>query len=85
MAAARKRKKRLEVRERKWTDIELKQFAIGLADDKSEFALTSETMAPKKSSNIRIFEQVKKELDARPLEGKDKEEDLPKKEKQRPS
>ena len=40
MAAARKRKKRLEVRERQWTDIELKQFAIGLADDKSEFALT---------------------------------------------
>ena len=65
MAAARKRKKRLEVRERKWTDIELKQFAIGLADDKIEF--------------------VKKELDARLLEGKDKEEDLPKKEKQRPS
>ena len=32
MAAARRRKKRLEVRERKWTDIELKQFAIGLAD-----------------------------------------------------
>ena len=85
MAAARKRKKRLEVRERKWTDIELKQFAIGLADDKSEFALTSQTLALKKSANIRIFEQVKKELHARLLEGKDKEEDLPKKEKQRPS
>ena len=84
-AAARRRKKRLEVRERKWTDIELKQFAIGLADDKSEFALTSETLALKKSANIRIFEQVKKELDVRLLEGKDKEEDLPKKGKQRPS
>ena len=51
----------------------------------SEFALTSETLALKKSANIRIFEQVKQELDARLLEGKDKEEDLPKKEKQRPS
>ena len=85
MAAARTGKKQPEVRERKWTDIELNQFAIGLADDKSEFALTSETMALKKSANIRIFEQVKQELDARLLEGKDKEEDLPKKEKQRPS
>ena len=85
MAAARKGKKRPEVRERKWTDIELKQLAIGLADDKSEFALISETLALKKSANIRIFEQVKKELDARLLEGKDKEEDLPKKGKRRPS
>ena len=65
MAAPSTGKKQPEVREREWTDIELKQFAIGLADDKSEF--------------------VKKELDARLLEGKDKEEDLPKKEKQRPS
>ena len=37
MAAARKGKKRPEVREREWTDIELKQFAIGLADDKVNF------------------------------------------------
>ena len=69
MAAARKGKKR-EVRKRKWTDIELKQFAIGLADNKSEFALTLETLALKKSANIHIFEQVKKELDARLLEWK---------------
>ena len=82
--APRKRKKRPEVKERKWTDIELKQFAIVLADDKSEFALTLETLALKKSANIHIFEQVKKELDARLLEGKDKEEDLLKKGKQRP-
>ena len=38
MAAARKGKKRPKVRKRKWTDIELKQFAIVLANDKSEFA-----------------------------------------------
>ena len=84
MAAARKGKKRPEVRERKWTDIELRQFVIALAGDKSEFALTTETLALKKSANIRIFEQVKKELDAWLLEGKDKEEDLPNKGKQRP-
>ena len=68
MAAARKGKKRPEVRKRKWTDIELKQFAIGLADNKSEFGLTLDTLALKKSANIHIFEQVKKELDARLLE-----------------
>ena len=84
MAAARKGKKRSEIRERKWTDMELKQFPIVLADDKSEFALTLETLALKKSANIHIFEQVKKELDAWLLEGKDKEEDLLKKGKQRP-
>ena len=84
MAAGRKGKKRPEVREKKWTDIELKQFAIVLTDYKSEFALTLETLALKKSANMHIFEQVKKELDARLLEGKDKEEDLPKKGKQRP-
>ena len=80
MAAARKGKKRPEVRERKWTDIELRQFVIVLAGDKSEFALTTETLALKKSVNISIFEQVKKELDAWLLEGKDKEEDLQRKE-----
>ena len=80
MAAPRKGKKRPEVRERKWTDIELRQFVIVLAGDKSEFALTTETLALKKSVNIRIFEQVKKELDAWLLEGKDKEEDLQRKE-----
>ena len=74
MAAATKRKEQLEVRERKWTDIELKQFAIVLADDISEFTLTLETLALKKSANIHIFEQVKKELDARLLKGKDKED-----------
>ena len=57
MAAARKGKKRPEVRERKWRDIELKQSAIVLADDKSEFVLTLETLALKKSANIHIFEE----------------------------
>ena len=82
MAAARKGKKRPEVRERKWRDIELKQFATVLADDKSEVVLTLETLALKKSANIHIFEvfeQGEKELDARLLEGKDTEEDLLKK------
>ena len=43
MAAARKSKKLPEVRVRKWTDEELKQLAIVLADDVNEFALTLET------------------------------------------
>ena len=43
MAAARKGKKQPKIRERKWTDIELKQFAFVLADEKSEFTLTIET------------------------------------------
>ena len=67
MAATRKGKKQPEFRERKWTAIKLRQFAIVLADNKSEFALTLETLALKKSANIHIFEQVKKELDARLL------------------
>ena len=45
-----------------------------VADDKSEFALTLETSALKKSANIHVFQQFKKELDTRLLEGKDKEE-----------
>ena len=45
-----------------------------VADDKSEFVLTLETSALKKSANIHVFEQFKKELDTRLLEGKDKEE-----------
>ena len=45
-----------------------------VADDKSEFAPTLETSALKKSANIHVFEQFKKELDTRLLEGKDKEE-----------
>lgn len=43
MAAAGKGKKQPKVGERKWTDIELKQFAFVLSDDKSEFAFTLET------------------------------------------
>ena len=43
MVAARRGKKQPKVRERKWTDFELKQFAFVLSDDKSEFAFTLET------------------------------------------
>ena len=54
--------------------VRLQKSAIVVADDKSEFALTLETSALKKSANIHVFEQFKKELDTRLLEGKDKEE-----------
>ena len=47
MAAARKGKKLPEVRVRMWTDEELKQLAIVLADDVNEYDLTLETLALK--------------------------------------
>ena len=50
---------------RKWSKDELKEFASALADDRTEFALTLETLALKKSANVHIFEAIKKELDAR--------------------
>ena len=55
MAAARKGKKRPEFRERKWTNMELRQFAIMRGDDNSELALTLETLALKKSANIHVY------------------------------
>ena len=36
-----------------------------LADDRNKFALTLETLALKKSANFHIFQNIKKELDAR--------------------
>ena len=36
-----------------------------LADDRNEFALALETLALKKSANFHIFQNIKKELDAR--------------------
>lgn len=54
-----------ESRSRKWSESELKVFAAVLADDETEFALSLETLALKKSSNLHIFEDIKKELDAR--------------------
>ena len=54
-----------ESRGRRWSEDELKEFAYVLADDRTEFALTLETLALKKSANVHIFEAIKKELDAR--------------------
>ena len=65
MATARKGNKLPELRGRKWTDNELKQFAIVLAGDKYEFALRLETLARKKFTNIHVFELGETELDAR--------------------
>ena len=53
-----------EARSRKWRQDEQKQFALVLADDRTEYALTLETLAIKKSANLHIFEAIKKELDA---------------------
>ena len=54
-----------ESRGRKWREVELKVFATVLADDRNEFALTLETLALNKSANFHIFQNIKKELDAR--------------------
>ena len=51
-----------ESRGRKWSEDELMEFASVLADDGTEFALTLETLALKKSVNVHIFEALKKEL-----------------------
>ena len=48
-----------ESRGRKWSEDELKEFASVLADDRTEFALTLETLALKKSPNVHIFEAIK--------------------------
>ena len=54
-----------ESRDRKWSDDELREFASVLADDRTDFTLTLETLALKKSANVHIFEAIKKQLDAR--------------------
>ena len=84
MAAAKKNTKNRkvsEVRVRKWTDRELKEFAYVLADDVNEFALSLETLALKGSANIHIFEQIKEELEKRlhVQMAEDAEESVPKK------
>ena len=68
MAAAKKNTKKRkvsEVRVRKWTDRELKEFAYVLADNVNEFVLSLETLVLKRSANIHIFEQIKEELERR--------------------
>ena len=65
MAAKKQRKGTKEYRGKKWSDGELREFAYVLADDQTEFALTLETLALKRSANVHIFENIKKELDAR--------------------
>ena len=60
-----RRARRSLARGRKRSEDELKEFVSVLADDRTEFALTLETLALKKSANVHIFEAIKKELDAR--------------------
>ena len=50
---------------RKWTDVELKNFAIVPVDDGNEFAFALETLTLKKPANVQIFERIKVELDRR--------------------
>ncbi|XP_028406170.1 uncharacterized protein LOC114528693 [Dendronephthya gigantea] len=55
--------KKRETRGPKWNSFELKLFALVLADDENDFALTLESLALKKSANIHVFESIKKEFD----------------------
>ena len=60
-----KNKRNTEVRVRKWTEEELKQFAYVLADEIDDFAYKLESLALKKSANEHIFQKIKEEFDAR--------------------
>ena len=52
-----------ESRMRRWSDVELTQFATVLVDEKESFLLQLETKAAKKASNMQIFANIKKNFD----------------------
>ena len=64
--AAKKNSK--DLGEESGVNFELKTFASIPVDDRNEFAFTLETLAFKKFANVHIFEDIKKELDARVME-----------------
>ena len=55
--------KRKETRVRRWSNIELSQFANVLVNEDDSFLFHLETRALKKSSNVEIFEDIKKGFD----------------------
>ncbi len=52
--------KKTTKRSRSWTEIELKYFALILADEENRFAYKLDTLALKKTANKSIFEQIEK-------------------------
>ena len=55
--------KGMESRMRRWSNVELTQFATVLVDENESFLLQLETKAAKKASNMQIFANVKKNFD----------------------
>ena len=47
-------------KERVWTETELKYLALILTDQKTQFAVRLDTLALKKSSNNKVFEDISK-------------------------
>jgi len=54
-----------KLRNRQWTETELKYFALVLADEKHEFGYKLDTLALKKMANKTIFEDIKKAFEER--------------------
>ena len=57
------KRKLLESRMRRWSNVELTQFATVLVDEKESFLFQLETKAAKKASNMQIFTNIKKNFD----------------------
>ena len=57
-----------------WTETELKNFALVLADEEKLYAVRRETLALKKSSNNQVFEEISKDYEKLLLSEEFKEE-----------
>lgn len=55
--------RRKESRMRRWSNVELTQFATVLVNEKESFLFQLETKAVKKASNMQIFANIKKNFD----------------------
>ena len=51
------------VKSRNWTETELKYFSLILVDEKYEYARQLDTLALKKSANMRVFEEIKQRFE----------------------
>ena len=63
-----------KLRNRPWTDTELKYFAFVLADEKDEFAYKLDTLALTKTANKTVFEDIKNAVEGRMSSEEFKEE-----------
>lgn len=51
------------VKSRNWTETGLKYFSLTLADEKYEYVRQLDTLALKKSANMRVFEEIKQRFE----------------------